>query len=82
VGGPDRSKTAARRRRSGQPLHPRPRNPRQATAQRFADALAFAATDNAITEFLPDSAKKIHVWVVLIHQIINQIANKDAANSP
>jgi hypothetical protein len=51
-----------------------------ATAQRYASALALAPVDNAITEFLPDIAKKIHIRVVLIQQIINQIANKDAAN--
>jgi hypothetical protein len=42
---------------------------------------AHAPTDNAITEFLPDIARKMHVRVVLIQQIINQVANEDAANS-
>jgi len=50
-----------------------------ATAERYGVALALAPTDNAITEFLPDLARKIHVRVVLIQQIINQVANKDAA---
>jgi len=53
----------------------------RATAERYAGSLALAPTDNAITEFLPDIAKKIHVRVVLIQQIINQIANKDATNT-
>jgi hypothetical protein len=52
-----------------------------ATAQRYLSALALAPVDNAITEFLPDIAKKIHIRVVLIQQIINQIANKDATTS-
>ena len=52
-----------------------------ATAQRYASALALAPTDNAITEFLPDVAKKIHVRVVLIQRIINQVAKTDTANS-
>jgi hypothetical protein len=52
----------------------------RASAERYATALALAPTDNAITEFLPDLARKIHVRVVLIQQIINQVANKDAAN--
>jgi hypothetical protein len=36
--------------------------------------LAIAPTDNFITEFLPDIARRIHVRVVLIQQIINQVA--------
>jgi hypothetical protein len=53
----------------------------RASAERYGLALALAPTDNAITEFLPDIARKIHIRVVLIQQIINQVANKDAANS-
>ena len=52
-----------------------------ASFERYATALALAPTENAITEFLPDLARKIHIRVVLIQQIINQVANKDAANS-
>jgi hypothetical protein len=52
-----------------------------ATAQRYAISLALAPVDNAITEFLPDIARKIHIRVVLIQQIINQVANKDATTS-
>jgi hypothetical protein len=52
-----------------------------ATAQRYLSALALAPVDNYITEFLPDLAKKIHVRAVFVQQIINHIANKDAANS-
>jgi hypothetical protein len=53
------------------------------SAERYAAALALAPTENAITEFLPDIAKKIHIRIVLIQQIINQVANKDASiNGP
>jgi hypothetical protein len=52
-----------------------------ATAERYASALALAPVDNFITEFLPDVARKIHLRVVFIQQIINQVANKDAATS-
>jgi hypothetical protein len=52
-----------------------------ATAQRYGISLALAPVDNAITEFIPDIARKIHIRVVLIQQIINQVANKDAAVS-
>ena len=53
----------------------------RATAERYGTALATAPIDNAITEFLPDIARKIHVRVVLIQHIINQVANKEATNS-
>lgn len=49
----------------------------KATGERYLTTLALAPIDNAITEFLPDFARKIHVRVVLIQQIINQVANKD-----
>ena len=48
----------------------------RATAERYGTALALAPTENAITEFLPDIARRLHVRVVLIQQIINQVANK------
>jgi hypothetical protein len=53
----------------------------RATAERYGTALATAPIDSAITEFLPDIARKIHVRVVLIQQIINQVANKTATNN-
>jgi hypothetical protein len=53
----------------------------RATAERYGTALSTAPIDNAITEFLPDIARKIHVRVVLIQHIINQVANKEATNS-
>jgi len=48
-----------------------------ASAERYGTGFATAPIDNFVTEFLPDVARKIHVRVVLIQQIINQVANKD-----
>ena len=36
--------------------------------------LATAPIENFITEFLPDIASRIHVRIVLVQQIINQVA--------
>jgi hypothetical protein len=47
------------------------------TARRYAFGLALAPTDNFITEFLPDLARRIHVRVVLVQQIINQVAHTE-----
>jgi hypothetical protein len=44
------------------------------SAQRYATGLLLAPTDNLITEFLPDVASHIHVRVVIIQRIINQVA--------
>jgi len=46
------------------------------TAKRYAFGMAIAPTDNFITEFLPDLAKRIHVRIVLVQQIINQVASR------
>lgn len=45
-----------------------------ASAARYGIDLATAPIDNYITEFLPDIAKRIHVRVVLVQRIIDQIA--------
>jgi hypothetical protein len=45
-----------------------------ASARRYAIGLATAPVENFITEFLPDLASHIHVRVVLVQQIINQVA--------
>ncbi len=50
-----------------------------ASAQRYAIGLATAPIDNFVTEFLPDVAKRIHVQVVIVQRIINQVANKENA---
>jgi len=49
-----------------------------ATAQRYAIGLATAPIDNFITEFLPDVARHIHVQIVVVQRIINQVASKDS----
>ena len=47
------------------------------TAARVAIGWALSPTDNFITEFLPDVARRIHVRIVFVQQIINQVAVKD-----
>jgi hypothetical protein len=52
-----------------------------ASAERYGTGFATAPIDNFVTEFLPDVARRIHVRVVLIQQIINQVANvKDSGS--
>jgi hypothetical protein len=51
------------------------------TATRVAIGWAIAPTDNFITEFLPDLARRIHVRVVLVQRIINQVARTDSGGS-
>jgi len=50
------------------------------SAERYGIGLATAPIENFVNEFLPDVARRIHVRVVLIQQIINQVAKTDAAN--
>jgi hypothetical protein len=50
------------------------------TGERYGIGLATAPIENFVNEFLPDVARKIHVRVVLIQQIINQVAKTDASN--
>lgn len=45
-----------------------------ATAQRYGIGFATAPIENFITEFVPDLASHIHVRVVLVQRIINQVA--------
>jgi hypothetical protein len=52
-----------------------------ASAERYATALATAPIDNIVTEFLPDVARKIHIQVVLIQRIIDQVAKTDTPNN-
>jgi hypothetical protein len=49
----------------------------RASAERYGIGLAIAPTDNFITEFLPDIASHIHVRIVLVQRIINQVAIKN-----
>jgi len=53
-----------------------------ATASRYGIALATAPIDNFITEFLPDVASHIHVQIVVIQRIINQVAKTDQNTGP
>ncbi|HUN86535.1 MAG TPA: hypothetical protein VMU48_19305 [Terracidiphilus sp.] len=53
-----------------------------ASATRYAAGLAIAPSDNFITEFLPDIARHIHVQIVLVQRIINQVARTEPAGSP
>lgn len=52
------------------------------TSIRVAAGLAIAPTDNFVTEFLPDIARRIHVRVVLVQEIINQVAHTEPTGSP
>jgi hypothetical protein len=53
-----------------------------ASASRYGIGLATAPIDNFITEFLPDVASHIHVQIVVIQRIINQVAKTDQASTP
>jgi hypothetical protein len=48
-----------------------------ATASRYATGLATAPIGNFITEFVPDVARHIHVQIVIIQRIINQVARNE-----
>jgi hypothetical protein len=50
----------------------------RASAARYGTTLGTAPVDNFITEFLPDIASHIHVRVVLVQRIINQVARTGA----
>lgn len=52
-----------------------------ATAERYGTALATAPIGNFVNEFLPDVASHIHVQVVIIQRIINQVAGSATMNS-
>jgi hypothetical protein len=49
-----------------------------ASAERYGTSMALAPIDNFVTEFLPDVARRIHVRVVFIQRIINQVAKTGA----
>jgi hypothetical protein len=53
----------------------------RASAARYGITLGTAPIDNFITEFLPDIASHIHVRVVLVQRIINQVARTDGAGA-
>jgi hypothetical protein len=53
-----------------------------ATAARVVTGWGLAPTDNFITEFLPDIARRIHVHIVFVQQIINQVAKTEPGGAP
>jgi hypothetical protein len=53
-----------------------------ASASRYGIGLATAPIDNFVSEFLPDVARHIHVQIVVIQRIINQVAKTDAPGTP
>ncbi len=48
-----------------------------ATGSRYVIGLATAPIGNYITEFLPDVARHIHVQIVILQRIINQVARTE-----
>jgi len=52
-----------------------------ASTSRYAIGLATAPIDNFVSEFLPDLARHIHLQVVVIQRIINQVAKTDGGQS-
>lgn len=53
-----------------------------ASAQRYAIGLGLAPEDNLITEFLPDVARRIHIHIVFVQRIINQVAGTESSMNP
>ncbi len=53
-----------------------------ASAERYATDLASAPIDNFVSEFLPDVARHIHIQIVVIQRIINQVAKQDGVAGP
>lgn len=51
-----------------------------ATAERYGTAFATAPIGNLVSEFLPDVADHIHVQVVIIQRIINQVAKTNSGS--
>ena len=49
----------------------------EASARRYAIGIATAPIGNYITEFVPDVASHIHVQIVVIQRIINQVARSE-----
>jgi hypothetical protein len=52
-----------------------------ATATRYGVSLGTAPIDNFVNEFLPDVASHIHVQIILLQRIINQVADKETMNA-
>lgn len=54
----------------------------RATAQRVAVGIVTDPAGAMIAEFLPDVAKHIHIHVIFMQQILNQVANTPAGTPP
>ena len=52
------------------------------SASRYFIGLATAPIDNYVTEFLPDVARHLHIQIVVIQRIINQVARTDSTATP
>lgn len=52
-----------------------------ATALRYVTGLASAPIGNFVNEFLPDVASHIHVQIVILQRIINQVARSQSSGS-
>ena len=52
-----------------------------ATGARYSTGIATAPIDNFITEFLPDVARRIHVRIVLVQRVIDQVARTEGGGS-
>jgi hypothetical protein len=53
----------------------------RADAERYGTALGTAPIGNFVNEFLPDVASHIHVQIVILQRIINQVAGSATINS-
>jgi hypothetical protein len=53
----------------------------KASAERYGTTLATAPIDNFVSEFLPDVARHIHVQIVVIQRIINQVARTGSTSA-
>ena len=60
-----------------QPLRAGPQDQRRSHRPRYAIGIATAPIGNYITEFVPDVARHIHVQIVIIQRIINQVARNE-----
>ena len=54
------------------------RGSRPASATHSGIGLGLAPVDNLITEFVPDVARRIHVRVVFVQRIINQVVRSNS----
>ncbi len=52
------------------------------SVERYAIGLATAPAGNLVIEFLPDVARHIHVQIVIIQRIINQVARNGGPQEP